>query len=299
MILRPPTRAATDAAPPRAFEARALGFRYAGAPRPALDGVTLSVSQGALYGILGPNGSGKSTLLRLLLGTLHPATGEVRYAGRTLAGWGRRDLAREVGVVPQGEEAVFPLTVRELVAMGRYPHLGAWRREGAADREAIEDALVRCDVAHLSERPLATLSGGERQRARIARALAQRPRTLVLDEPTAALDVRHEMAIFELLSALARQGGVSVVVVTHNLNLAARYADRLLLLDQGRVAAEGAPADVLERERLEAVYGWPVALTTHPGPGPDAGAPQVVPLARCADVPGPAALITTETTGDS
>jgi iron complex transport system ATP-binding protein len=282
-----------------AFEARALGFRYPDAPRPALEGVTFSVPRGALYGILGPNGSGKSTLLRLLLGTLPPASGEVRYEGRELGGWGRRELAREVGVVPQGEEAVFPLSVRELVAMGRYPHLGAWKREGALDREAIEDALLRCDVAHLSERPLATLSGGERQRARIARALAQRPRTLVLDEPTAALDVKHEMAIFELLASLARHGGVSVVVVTHNLNLAARYADRLLLLDRGRVAAEGAPECVLEQERLEAVYGWPVAVTTHPGPGPDAGAPQVVPLARRAEAPEAAVLVTMETTGDS
>lgn len=264
------------------FEARDLGFRYPGASEPAVDGVSFAVPAGTLLAIIGPNGSGKSTLLRLLLGTLEPGSGEVFYEERPVGSWARRELARRVGVVPQSEETAFPLTVRELVAMGRYPHLGAWRREGEADRRAIRDAMVRCDVAYFADRPLGTLSGGELQRARIARALAQEPRTLVLDEPTAALDIRHEMAIFELLADLAR-GGVTIVVVTHNLNLAARYADRLLLLDRGRTAGEGAPADVLERPTLERVYDWPVTIAPHPGPGPDAGAPQVVPLAGAAN----------------
>ncbi|HEX7120540.1 MAG TPA: ABC transporter ATP-binding protein [Longimicrobiales bacterium] len=267
------------ARPNAAFEARGLAFRYPGAPRPAVDGVDVVVPAGSLYAILGPNGSGKSTLLRLLLGALAPSAGAVLYDGRPVGDWSRRALARRVGVVAQGEEAVFPLSVRELVAMGRYPHLGAWRREGAADRRAIEDAMARCDVADLADRPVSTLSGGERQRARIARALAQQPAALVLDEPTASLDVKHEMAIFELLGTLAERDGVTVVLVTHNLNLAARYAHRLLLLDRGRPAAEGAPGRVLRRSILESVYHWPVAVTVHPGPGPDAGAPQVVPLA--------------------
>jgi iron complex transport system ATP-binding protein len=138
--------------------------------------------------------------------------------------------------------------------------------------------MGRCDVLAFAQRPISTLSGGERQRARVARALAQEPRVLALDEPTVALDIRHEMAIFELLRDLAR-AGVTVVLVTHNLNLAARYADRLLLLDRGRVAAEGPPAEVIRRELLEQVYHWPVRVTPHPGPGPDTGAPQVTPLA--------------------
>jgi iron complex transport system ATP-binding protein len=257
---------------------RDLALRYAGAERAAVDGVSLDIAAGRCTAILGPNGAGKSTLLHLLLGTLRPTAGTVRFAGRAVHEWGRRELARRVGVLPQQEEVVFPLTVRELVAMGRYPHLGAWQREGASDRDAVEAAMARCDVLHLAERAVGTLSGGERQRARLARALAQQPGALVLDEPTAALDVKHEMGIFELLPALGRQGA-TVLVVTHHLNLAARYADRLVLLHEGRVAADGPPASVLTREIVERVYGWPVAVTPHPGPGPDAGAPQVVPLA--------------------
>lgn len=262
------------------FEARGLSFRYPSSERDAVDSVSVRIRAGTLYALLGPNGSGKSTLLKLLLGTLEPRHGTASYAGRPVGAWGRRELARRIGVVPQVESVTFPISVRELVAMGRYPHLGAWRREGAADHAAIQDALDRCEIAELADRPFTTLSGGERQRARIARALAQRPRTLVLDEPTAALDVRHEMAIFELARTLTERDGVSVVLVTHNLNLAARYADRLLLLDHGRRAAEGTATEVLRRDVLEAVYRWPLTVSAHPGPGPDTGAPQVTPLAH-------------------
>jgi len=264
--------------PPAAFEAAALSFRYSGAARPALDQIDLRIPAGAFFALLGPNGSGKSTLLRLLLGALIPSSGRIAFEGRPLAAWDRQALARGIGVVTQGEEMVFPITVRELVAMGRYPHLGAWRAEGVADRAAMDEAMDRCDVTAFADRPLATLSGGERQRARIARALAQQPGTLVLDEPTASLDVRHEMAIFELLGSLAR-GGVTIVLVTHHINLAARFAHELLLLHEGKVAARGSPRHVLDRAILESVYGWPIAVTSHPGPGPDTGAPQVVPIA--------------------
>lgn len=261
------------------YSIRGLGYQYRGSPGPALAEINFSVTPGTILGIIGPNGSGKSTLLRLILGLLEPRTGEVHYEGRPLPDWTRRELARVVGVVPQREELAFPLTIRQLVGMGRYPHLGTWQREGANDRRAIDDALRRCDLAHLADRPLATLSGGELQRALLARALAQEPRTLVLDEPTAALDIRHEMAIFDQLATLATKDGVTVVVVTHNLNLAARYADRLILLDQGRIASAGTPAEVMVPQTLERVYGWPLIVTAHPGPGPDTGAPQVVSLA--------------------
>ncbi|HEX5580584.1 MAG TPA: heme ABC transporter ATP-binding protein [Gemmatimonadaceae bacterium] len=271
------------AAPPPLWSVRDLTLRYPGAARPAVDAVSLDVAPGRCTAILGPNGAGKSTLLQLLLGTLAPTGGVATFAGRDVAAWGRREMARRVGVLPQQEEVVFPLTVRELVAMGRYPHLGPWQREGDADRRAAEAAMARCDVLDLADRAVGTLSGGERQRARLARALAQEPTALVLDEPTAALDVKHEMAIFELLPALCRQGA-TVLVVTHHLNLAARYADRLVLMHEGRVAADGPPAEVLTREMVERVYGWPVVVAPHPGPGPDAGAPQVVPLSAPHDL---------------
>ena len=264
-----------------AWSTRDLTLHYPNASRPALDGVTLQIPAGRCTAILGPNGAGKSTLIQLLLGTLVPTSGRADFEGRSARRWPRRDFARAVGVVPQIEEATFPLTVRELVSMGRYPHLGPWRREGEADRRAIDGALATCDVLDMADRPLRTLSGGERQRARVARALAQEPRALVLDEPTASLDVRHEMAIFELLPALCARGA-TVLVVTHHLNLAARYAERLVLLHHGRVAADGPPAAVLTRYLVEQVYGWPVTITSHPGPGPDAGVPQVIPLAGAA-----------------
>ncbi len=167
--------------------------------------------------------------------------------------------------------------------MGRYPHLGLWEREDWDDRSAVHRAMERCAVARFGDRSFDTLSGGERQRVRIARALAQDPETLVLDEPTASLDIRHEMSIFELLRDLARGRGITVVVVTHHLNLASRYASELLLLHEGRRVAEGAPSDVLTRKIVERVYDWTVDVREHAGPGPDAGAPQVVPLAGDGD----------------
>ncbi len=261
------------------FEVEELGFRYPGADGPAVTGVGFVVHAGELFGVLGPNGSGKSTLLRLLLGVLRPDTGRVRVLGRTPADWGPREMARRIGVVPQHEEIAFPLSVREMVAMGRYPHLGAWRAEGPEDRRAIRAALERCDLLEVAGRRLSTLSGGELQLARLARALAQVPEVLVLDEPTASLDIRHRMELFGLLRDLAGPGKTTVIVVTHDLNAASRFADRLLLLDHGRAAARGEPSEVLVRSTVERVYGWPVRVTSHPGPGPDTGAPQVVPLA--------------------
>lgn len=259
------------------FEARDLTVRYPGAAAPALDHITMAAPQRTLYAVLGPNGSGKSTLMRALLGTLPAETGAAIIDGQPTRAWGRRQLARHVGAVPQHEEIAFPLTVRELIAMGRYPHLGAFRAETDDDRRAIARALERCDLLPLAARTLTTLSGGERQLARIARALAQEPRALALDEPTASLDIRHEMAIFELLRDFT-DTGITVLLITHNLNLAARFADRLLLLDRGRVAAEGAPAHVLKTEILSTVYRWPLAVHDDPV----AGTIQVTPRGAAA-----------------
>lgn len=257
------------------FEARDLVISYGRRGRPALDGIDMEVPEGILYAVLGPNGSGKSTLMRALMGVLAPRRGTAMVDGRPSTEWSRRELARQVGAVPQSEAMAFPLTVRELVAMGRYPHLGPLRAEGREDREAIQGALDRCDARDLADRSVTTLSGGELQRVRIARALAQEPRALVLDEPTASLDIRHEMAIYGLLRESVERG-MTVVLITHNLNQAARFADRMLLLNRGRVAAQGPVDRVVREEILEEVYGWPVAVR----PDPVSGTPQVTPLAR-------------------
>src|SRR5690606_35040528 len=220
------------------WKAEGLAFLWPGADRRAVNGVDVEIPSGGCTALLGPNGAGKSTLLRLLLGTLAPHAGHASFAGRSLADWRREELARHIGVLPQGEDTAFPMSVRDCVAMGRYPHLGPWQREGAADRAAIDRAIQLTDVEDLVDRPLHALSGGERQRARLARALAQEPRAFALDEPTAALDLRHEMAIFELLRDLAR-GGSTVLLVTHNINLASRYSSTLVLMENGGVAAAG------------------------------------------------------------
>jgi iron complex transport system ATP-binding protein len=246
--------------------------RYAGAQVPALDGVTLGVAEGAWTVVLGPNGSGKSTLLRALLGRLPLAHGSIACFGAPLESWSRDAMARAVGVVPQGEYETFPMTTRALVAMGRYPHLGPWRREGSADAAAIDTAMTRCDVAQFADRMVDTLSGGEGQRARIARALAQEPRALVLDEPTASLDLKHEMEVLTLLRSLAA-GGTTIVLVTHNLSVAAQYADRVVLLDRGRLVAEGPATDVLSAQQIREVFGWPVQLIRG-----ESGAPYIVPV---------------------
>ncbi len=252
--------------------------RYPGAGGerpPAVAEVSLAVRAGECVAVVGPNGAGKTTLLRALLGLVPCAAGRALALGREARAWRRDELARVVGVVAQREEPAFPLTVREAVEMGRYPHLGAWRSPGPADREAVARAMRRADVAALGERWVGTLSGGEWQRVRIARALAQEPRALVLDEPTASLDVRHEMELFELVAGLVAHDGLAALVVSHHINVAARFAGRLVLLAGGRVVADDVPARVLEPARLEAVFGWPVSVQRLPD-----GSVQIYPERR-------------------
>ena len=242
------------------ISAEGISVRYPGAADDALTDVSIGVDPGTLCAVLGPNGSGKSTLMRALLGLASPHAGQVVVGDRPLDAWDRPELAKHVAAVSQSESIPFPLTVRELVAMGRYPHLGALGVEQATDRAAIEDALRACDVGDLQDRDVATLSGGEFQRARIARALAQTPGALVLDEPTASLDIRHQMGILELLRDSADRG-LAVLLITHDLEQAARFADRLVLLERGRVRAQGTPREVLEGSTLSNVYGWPIGVT--------------------------------------
>jgi iron complex transport system ATP-binding protein len=254
------------------LEAAGIAVRYAGAPRPALDGVSAHVGAGELVAVAGPNGSGKTTLVRAITGLVSLTSGVVRVQGRPLGAWRRAELARVLGVVPQREDIVFPLRVDEAVMLGRYARLGALGAPGPADRSAVQSALARCDAEALAARSTDTLSGGEWQRVRLARALAQEPAMLVLDEPTASLDVRHEMEILELIRGLVDHG-LAGLVITHQLNLAARFADRMMLLNDGRVVAEGTPSEVLRKDTLTGVFQWPVAVTTWCD-----GSPQVVPL---------------------
>lgn len=254
------------------LEAKGITVQYPGSLRPVLDGVSCAVGPGELLAIVGPNGSGKTTLLRGLLGLVGPTSGQGLVQGRPIDQWRRSELARVIGVVTQREESMFPLRVEEAVMLGRYARLGPLAPPGAGDRAAVEQAMARCDVTDLRTRHVDTLSGGEWQRVRVARALAQEPAALVLDEPTSALDVRHEMEVLELVRVLV-DGGLAGILVTHQLNLAARFADRLLLLDHGRVVAEGSPESVLTAQTVEAVFERPIAVTAWID-----GSPQVIPL---------------------
>jgi iron complex transport system ATP-binding protein len=250
-----------------------LVVRYPRASRAAVDGVSFDAARGRITAVVGPNGSGKSTLVRALIGRVAPFSGELRVDGAATRSLDRRAIARAVAVVAQHEEAAFPLTVAEYVALGRFPHVGAWHRIGETDRRAMDRATELTSISELLERPMDALSGGERQRVRLARALAQGGEGLVLDEPTAFLDVGHEMTVFELLATLAAEGQ-AVLLVSHQLNLVARFADRIVLLDTGKVVADGTPTVVMQPSTLERVYHWPIVVTHDP----TTGTPSLIPL---------------------
>jgi iron complex transport system ATP-binding protein len=255
---------------------RDVSIRYPRASADAVAGVTLDAPLGRLTAVAGPNGSGKSTLVRALVGQQPLVGGEIRVADRRLGDIGRDEIARRVAVVTQREEPGFGLPVEEYVALGRYPHLGAWRAPGPADRRAIDRAIALAEVGTLLGRRVDALSGGEWQRVRLARALAQGGEAVVLDEPTTFLDIAHEMGVFELLSRLAHDEGLAVLLVSHQLNLVARFADHMVLLHRGTVAAAGVPSTVMVGDTLERVYEWPLVVTRDPA----VGAPALFPLRR-------------------
>lgn len=232
-----------------------------------LHGVNLALHAGEFLGVIGPNGSGKSTLIKALTGVLPLRQGEVRIAGRSLREYRPLELARILAVVPQLSVPAFAFSVRETVEMGRHPHQRGFGALGPADRAVVEEALELTDVAHLQQRPIDRLSSGELQRVTIARALAQRPRVLLLDEPTAHLDIGHQLDIFELLVRLNREQRVAVLCISHDLNLAAEYCGRLLLFSVGRVYASGSATEVVTAENLGAVYGTLVRVEANPYSG--------------------------------
>jgi len=232
-------------------------FRYAKGAAPAVEEATLLAAPGEFVGLLGPNGAGKSTLVRLVAGLLAPGQGTVRLAGLDPARAPRRQVARACALVPQEPRLTWPFTVREAVMMGRAPRQGLLALPGPLDRGAVEGALQACDLVHLADRRLDALSGGERRRVFFARALAQEPRVLLFDEPTAFLDLGHQVAAMRMAQAAAR-GGLCVLAVLHDLNLAAAACDRLVVMARGRIVADGQPAQVLTAERVRAVWNVPV-----------------------------------------
>jgi iron complex transport system ATP-binding protein len=217
-------------------------------------GVSLALGAGELLAILGPNGAGKTTLLRLAAGTLAPTAGEARLFGKAMAAMNRRELARQIGVVAQSESAAEGFCVRDVVMMGRAPHQGAWLVPSDEDHAIVRDALSRWDLETIADRAASELSGGEQKRVAIARAFAQRPRVLLLDEPSAFLDVRHELELYDMLVEEVARRELGCIVVMHDLNLAAQYASRVVLMKHGEVVATGSVEDVMTYRRLRETF---------------------------------------------
>ena len=252
-----------------------VAVRYPGAKSRALDGVSFTAREGRVTAVAGPNGSGKSTLVRALLRRITVESGRIMIAGDDIAELTTRAVAHRVAVTVQREEPAFPMRVSEYVSLGRFPRLGLWRSAAAPDDSAVAASLERAGVGQFAERRTDELSGGEWQRVRIARALAQESKALVLDEPTTFLDLSHEMELFELLHSLAADD-MTILIISHQLNLVSRFADDVVLLDHGRVVASGPPEEVMNASLLEQVYDWPVVVTRDPA----VGAPSLVPLRR-------------------
>jgi iron complex transport system ATP-binding protein len=236
---------------PAALELAAVSFSYS--RMPVVEEMTFRLAAGEMVGLLGPNGAGKSTVLKLASGYLRPVAGRVLIEGRPLSSLGRREVARRIAVVPQDFSVAFAYTVRQIVELGRLPYVGLLGAAGNADRRAVDAALESTGMAHLAERVWSELSGGERQRALISLALAQQTPILLLDEPTAHLDIRHQIEVLELLRQLNSERGVTVLAVLHDLNLAARYFPRLILC-RTKLVADGTPAQVLDEGILSRVY---------------------------------------------
>jgi iron complex transport system ATP-binding protein len=257
---------------------RATGVTFGYPGRDVLRDVSFALRAGELCALCGPNGAGKSTLLRLLLGLHTPGAGQVELGGAPLASLTRREIARRAALLPQESPVELPLTVREVVALGRLPHLGRFEAERAEDGEAVARALEATDTAALADRPLTELSGGERHRAHLARALAQGAAVLLLDEPVAGLDLVHQLRALELLRATVDGGpGRGAIVALHDLSLAARYCDRILLLEGGALRADAAPAQVLTPETLARVFGVRAEIRADA-----AGRPFVIPVSPVA-----------------
>jgi len=260
-----------------AYDIQSVRFRYQSNGSPAarwiLDNISFHVQEGEVLGVVGPNGSGKTSLLKVLARLMTPQQGHISLFGQDLSAKTQREVACLVGVVPQDTQMLFPFTVAESVLMGRFPHrardrwIGGFGWESREELAIAEQAMMTMDIVHLAHRAVTDLSGGERQRTVIARALAQTPKVLLLDEPTAFLDLQHQVEICSMLRRLRDEGGLTVVLVSHDLNLVSQYCDRILLLDHGQIVRLGGPGEVIEPEVLESVYRCRVLVDRHPSSG--------------------------------
>ena len=226
--------------------------------------ISATIRRGDCWALVGPNGAGKSTLLRVMAGLLAPQSGRISLEGNPLSHYSARQRARRIAFVAQNPRSEVDFSARDVVLMGRFPHRSFGLFESAEDCRFADRTMAVTATTELADRPVATLSGGEAQRVHLAAALAQDPSVLLLDEPTASLDLHHQLAIFDILRDRAVHDGLAVVVVTHDINLAVRYCSQVVLLDQGRVVAQGSAAEVLTAERLGPVYGVEMTTLTHP-----------------------------------
>jgi len=245
-----------------AIDVKNLNFFYGNIP--ALKDLTFSVSKGDFFIIIGPNGSGKTTLMKVMAGIFKPKTGRLKILNRTLENYTRKDLAQTMAFVPQMMPVDFPFSVLEVVLMGRSPYMGMLGVEQEEDLKIAEQALAFTGVEHLAHRKLDQLSGGEQQRVFVARAICQEPEIILLDEPTASLDLAHQIRLMDLMEKLKNETGITVVMVSHDVNLAAMYCDRLLLLKNGKMVCLGPPDEVLTFQTLEAAYGCTLLVDESP-----------------------------------
>ncbi|MBR0646339.1 ATP-binding cassette domain-containing protein [Plastoroseomonas hellenica] len=232
-----------------------------------LQPLRLEIPEGRVIGLIGHNGSGKSTLLKLLARQQPPSSGGISFRGRPLHSWGHRALARAVAYLPQDTPPTDGMLVRELVALGRYPWHGALGRFGAEDRRKVAEAMALTEVEGFAERQVETLSGGERQRVWLAMLVAQDATCLLLDEPISALDIAHQVEVLALIRRLSRERSLSVIVVLHDINMAARTCDEILALKGGHLLMRGSPGDIMAPERLQAIYGLSLGIMPHPQSG--------------------------------
>lgn len=294
MIEQEPNRESSSGLP--AFEIQRVSFRYAKGTKSrqtddaswVLRDVDVTVRRAEILGVIGPNGSGKSSLLKLLARLVQPQEGFIRLFGEELSTLGRQCIARQVAYMPQDVSFDFPFSVMDMVLMGRYPyrHTGPWNLIGWERQEDLavaEEVMIMTDVTHLADRVVGTLSAGERQRVMLARALAQRPSVLLLDEPTAHLDLNHQLDVCRILSHVHEQLSMTVVLVSHDINLAVHYCNRILAMKQGRVVSIGLPHDVIQESLLRQVYGCDVLVDQHP----ETRLPRVSLPGRSRPIPAP------------